>query len=104
MAKHAPNEPKDKPVQAPIKPLRKRETQPPQTKRAQLIQMLSAKNGAGADVICRKFGWQPHTTRAAMSRLRQAGFDIHGEKPGRNKPTRYRILAEPMLEAGANAA
>ena len=49
MAKHAPIELKDKPVRAPIKPRRRRETQPPQTKRDQLIQMLSAKNGALAE-------------------------------------------------------
>ncbi len=103
MAKHAPIELKDKPVRAPIKPRRRRETQPPQTKRDQLIQMLSAKNGALAEAICQKLGWQPHTTRAAVSRLRQAGFDVQWEKSTRNKPRRYRIVANPITDNTSNA-
>ena len=76
MTKHAANEAADEPVRWIVKPRRKRTTKEPKTKRDQLIRMLNAKNGAGADAICVKLGWQPHTTRAAISGLRKAGMDI----------------------------
>ncbi len=94
----------DEPVRWVVKPRRKRTTKEPKTKRDQLIQMLRAKNGAGADAICRKLDWQPHTTRAAISGLRKAGFDIGSEKPNPSKPRRYRIIANPAAEVADNAA
>jgi len=42
----------------------------PRTKKAQLILMLSRKTGADVSTISEKFGWLPHTTRAALSGLR----------------------------------
>ena len=71
------------------------------TKREQLIEMLSAPKGAGADTISRKLGWQPHTTRAALSGLRKSGFEIQTEKPAGGKPTRYRIVAAPGADPDA---
>jgi len=94
----------DEPVRRVVKPRRKRATKEPKTKRDQLITMLNAKNGAGADAICRKLGWLPHTTRAAISGLRNAGFDIQSEMPTRNKPTLYRIVSKLAAEVGNNAA
>jgi len=87
-----------------VKPRRKRTANEPMTKREQLIRMLAAKNGAGAHAISRKLGWQPHTTRAAISGLRKAGFDIQSEKAAWNKPTRYRIVAQLTAEAASDAA
>ena len=63
------------------------------SKKAQLIKLLSRKSGADAITISEKFGWQPHTTRAALSGLRKAGFDVTKENAGSGKQTRYRILA-----------
>ena len=65
------------------------------TKKAQLIQMLSRKAGADVASISDKLGWQQHTTRAAVSGLRKAGFEISAEKPGNGKPSCYRILDKP---------
>ena len=104
MTKHAANEVADEPVRWVVKPRCKPAIKVPKTKRDQLIKMLNAKNGAGADVICRKFGWQPHTTRAALSGLRKVGFDISSEKPSPSKPRRYRIVAKLTTEAASNAA
>ena len=67
----------------------------PKTKKEQLIQLLSRKTGADVATISKKFGWLPHTTRAALTRLRKAGFEISSEKPGTGKPSCYRITAQP---------
>mgnify|MGYP001572921385 CR=1 FL=1 len=94
----------DEPVRWVAKSRRKRTTKEPMTKRDQLIRMLNAKNGAAADAICVKLGWQPHTTRAAISGLRKAGMDISSEKPNPSKPTRYRIVVKLVAEEASNAA
>lgn len=67
----------------------------PRTKKAQLIQMLNRKAGADVATISKKLGWLPHTTRAALTGLRKAGFEISAEKPGNGKPSCYRITAKP---------
>ena len=67
----------------------------PKTKKAQLIQMLSRKSGADVATLSEKLGWLPHTTRAALTGLRKAGFDVSAEKPGMGDPMRYRIMAKP---------
>ena len=67
----------------------------PKTKKAQLIQLLSRKTGADVATISDKLGWQSHTTRAALTGLRKAGFEISAEKPGQGKPLSYRITARP---------
>jgi predicted transcriptional regulator len=70
------------------------------TKKAQLIKMLSAKAGADIATISGKLGWQTHTTRAAITGLRKAGYEITVEKAEGGKPTRYRIIAEPPPAEG----
>lgn len=70
------------------------------SKKNQLIKLLSRKQGADAVTISSKFGWQPHTTRAALSVLRKAGFDITKESAGAGKPTRYRIVSAPDAAVG----
>ena len=67
----------------------------PKTKKAQLIQMLNRKAGADVATISEKLGWQSHTTRAALTGLRKAGFEISAEKLGQGKPLSYRITAQP---------
>ncbi len=57
--------------------------------------MLSRKSGADVAAISERLGWQPHTTRAALSRLRKAGYEVLSEKSGNGKPARYRITATP---------
>ncbi|MDB4558859.1 DUF3489 domain-containing protein [Amylibacter sp.] len=69
------------------------------TKKAQLIQMLSRKAGADAATISEHFGWLPHTTRAALSGLRNSGYEVACEKLGNGKPSRYRITAKPAADA-----
>ncbi len=66
------------------------------TKKEELIQMLTRKAGADVAMISDKLGWQTHTTRAALSGLRKAGYEVVGEKPDEGKPKRYRISATPV--------
>ncbi|MDU8913423.1 DUF3489 domain-containing protein [Aestuariicoccus sp. MJ-SS9] len=65
------------------------------TKKAQLIQLLTRKAGADVATISDKLGWQSHTTRAALTGLRKAGFEISAENPGEGKPLSYRITGQP---------
>ncbi len=67
----------------------------PATKKAQLVEMLRRKTGADVSTISEKFGWLPHTTRAALSGLRKAGFELTSTKPAKGGPARYRIVASP---------
>ena len=64
------------------------------SRREQLIRMLSTKNGADLAAISAKFGWLPHTSRAALSGLRKAGHRVVTEKRTDGKPTRYRLAAQ----------
>jgi DNA-binding transcriptional regulator PaaX len=43
-------------------------------------------------------GWQAHTTRAALSRLRTAGFEIKREQSSNGGPARYRLVSAPGRE------
>jgi hypothetical protein len=65
------------------------------TKKAQLIKMLSRKAGGDVVTISERFGWLPHTTRAALSGLRKSGYELTPEKLGNGKSSRYRITAKP---------
>ena len=63
------------------------------SKTAQLIEMLRTREGATLDTICRKFGWQAHTTRALMSAggslTKKHGITVISEKVGDSRT--YRI-------------
>jgi hypothetical protein len=75
-------------------------TKPLTTKKAQLIRMLSARAGADIATISGKLAWKTHTTRAAITGLRKAGYEITVEKAEGGKPTRYRITAVPPPAQG----
>ncbi len=73
------------------------------TKKQRLVQLLSTKAGADVATLSDKLGWQKHTTRAALSGLRKAGFELAKVEAGGGKPTRYRIAAAPPGNTGPNA-
>lgn len=77
---------------------------PKESKKAQLIRMLAAKAGADVAAISEKLGWLPHTTRAAISGLKKAGYDVTTERPNPDKPMRYRIAARPKAPDPAATA
>jgi hypothetical protein len=65
------------------------------TKGDRLVRLLKASGGREIAALSRELGWQPHTTRAALTRLRQAGYAIEKLPPQNNSGSRYRIAGEP---------
>ena len=66
-------------------------TQPTGTKSAAVIAMLGRPEGATLDEMIAATGWLPHTTRAALTGLKQKGHMIVRDKRG--EVTCYRIAA-----------
>jgi hypothetical protein len=71
------------------------------TKNATLIGLLSTGSGADIAALCTALGWLPHTTRAAISRLRHAGYAVEALAPPEGGASRYRIVATPQPAASA---
>lgn len=68
---------------------------PRTTKRDRLVRLLKASAGREIATLSRELGWQPHTTRAALTRLRRAGYTIEKLPRQNNGGSRYRIAGEP---------
>ena len=66
------------------------------TKRDRPVRLLKASAGREIAALSRELGWQPHTTRAALTRLRQAVYAIEKLPPQNNSGSRYRIAGEPV--------
>lgn len=60
------------------------------TKSADLQKLLSRRTGATVAQIQKQLGWQPHTVRAAISRLRSTGVSVELDRSGR--VARYRFV------------
>ena len=65
------------------------------TKRDRLVRLLKAGSGRDIATLSRNLGWLPHTTRAALTRLRKVGYAIEKLPPQKNGGSRYRIAGEP---------
>jgi hypothetical protein len=65
-----------------------------QTKQALVIGLLQRESGATLDDLVAATGWLPHTTRAALTRLRQSGFMVDKSKDEVGR-TVYRIASAP---------
>ena len=72
-----------------------------ETKQALVLGLLRRKQGASLAELVAATSWLPHTTRAALTRLRQGGHDLHKEKRDTGE-TAYRI--EPARVARARKA
>ena len=68
-----------------------KKARPKQTRADQLKSMLARKTGASVSKVQKRFGWQPHTARAAISSLRNAGHKI--ERSDTDKGSVYRIVS-----------
>ena len=62
------------------------------TKKARVLALLKRKSGATIAQIAKVTGWQAHTIRAALTRLRQQGIEI--ERNSKDGLSRYRIVQE----------
>jgi hypothetical protein len=94
----AKNAPKEQAGQSGVQPAPTTPTLRPGSKQALVISMLSGKSGATLDDLIEATGWLPHTTRAALTGLRQKGFSI--ERTRENDASVYRIAGKASL-AGA---
>ncbi|SLN54789.1 hypothetical protein PEL8287_02943 [Roseovarius litorisediminis] len=62
------------------------------SKSDKLSKLLLRQNGATVAQLQKQLGWQPHTIRAAISRLRSSGLTIDLDRSG--KVARYRVVSE----------
>jgi hypothetical protein len=62
-----------------------RSPQRPGGKLALLLEAVARPEGATLDDLTAASGWLPHTTRAALTRLRQRGYDVRLATTGRRK-------------------
>ena len=62
------------------------------SKQAQIIALMQRKSGASLAAMVEATGWLPHTTRAALTGLRQKGYAIERDKSPHGK-TVYRLPA-----------
>lgn len=65
------------------------------TKAALIQQMLRGAEGASVAVLIKATGWQAHTMRAALTRLRQAGHSVERSRSAEGE-TLYQIGAGPQ--------
>lgn len=62
------------------------------SKTDQLKSLLAKPEGMTAETLSMKLGWQTHTTRAALTRLKQAGVEVEKLDPAEgSRQSRYRI-------------
>jgi predicted ArsR family transcriptional regulator len=73
------------------------------TQKDQLIRLLRARSGVEITVISEKLGWQKHTARAALTRLRRAEYQLVTLIRTQDKPTRYRITTMPSATVAGRA-
>jgi hypothetical protein len=73
------------------------EQPPASTKRAQLISLLERPEGASVAEIGQRLGWLPHTVRAAITGLRNAGREVTRSKDADDRSV-YRLA--PVKPAG----
>mgnify|MGYP001079213418 FL=1 len=66
-------------------------------KRDQLIALLGRKRAPTLAMMYVALGWQAHTTRAAISRLRSSGVSVDTLKNEHGRPTRYSLTSKPTL-------
>ena len=70
--------------------------EPRLTKNARLIELLKGDGGVDIGTLSSALGWQSHTTRAALTRLRQAGHHLEATASPEGGGKRYRISNAPV--------
>ena len=83
----------------------------PPRKSALVLKLLARAKGATLAELREPTGWQPHSTRAYLSRLRAKGITVVREQR-KSGETAYRVVAgaaavnaevDPVADAGASA-
>lgn len=74
-----------------------------ESKKDRLISMLKRDGGTTITAISSALGWQPHTTRAAITGLRKAGHKVETAKPeDGGSGLIYRIALSASADVTAN--
>lgn len=61
--------------------------------------MVARLNGVRASVIGARFGWQPHSVRAAISGLRKTRLEVVTSKSAKSAETNYALRQKPNDDA-----
>lgn len=62
------------------------------SKKARLVDLLQSPEGASVAHLAATLGWQPHTTRAALTSLRKDGHDlVKLPPPDGERASRYQL-------------
>jgi hypothetical protein len=75
---------------------------PGKSKKDQLAALIAKPGGAKISVLTERLGWQAHTVRAALSRLRKQGRQVLATKAPKTGEAVYRLV--PLAEMDADAA
>jgi DNA-binding MarR family transcriptional regulator len=94
----AKNAPKERAGRSGVQPAPTALTPRAGSKQALVISMLSGKSGATLDDLIEATGWLPHTTRAALTGLRQKGFSI--ERTREKDASVYRLSVKASATGG----
>jgi hypothetical protein len=70
------------------------------SKLALLVDLLSRDRGATIAELTTATGWLPHTTRAALTRLRQRGLGLERVKGETSGPSTYRVATDRARAQG----
>jgi hypothetical protein len=68
----------------------------PQSKSSLLLTLLGREEGATLDQMVDATGWQPHTTRAALTGFRKKGHAVTSEKVDGVRTYRVAQTVEPV--------
>ena len=75
------------------------------SKKDRLVGMLRRDSGTTITAISSALGWQPHTTRAAITGLRKAGHKVETAKPeDGGSGLIYRIALSASADVRANSS
>jgi predicted ArsR family transcriptional regulator len=76
----------------------------PKTKRQLLIQLLRKRSGSDIAKMSEQLGWQKHSVRAGITKLRKEGVDIARTLGINGRPSRYQIVGAQAEKAKAKVA
>jgi Protein of unknown function (DUF3489) len=71
------------------------------SKLAEVIVLLNRNKGASIEELIAATGWQAHSTRAALTGLRQRGYGIERQRGGKGEASIYRIVDSPAHSKAA---
>lgn len=73
------------------------------TKRDELIRLMSRKSGARMDELVARLGWQAHTVRSAISRLKSEHANVVSDHDGKGR-LRYRRDVFEVVDTSSDPA